>query len=60
MTLFPYTTLFRSVAMLIAAVETALGDAETALLPTELELNWGSDAALMGRGIFGSTGSSTS
>jgi len=37
-----------------------LGDDETGLLARKLKLNEGSDAVLMGRGTFGSTGSSTS
>lgn len=46
--------------LFFTAVETELGDDETVLLARKLKLNEGSDAVLMGRGTFGSTGSSTS
>lgn len=46
--------------LFITDVETVLGDDETVLLVRKLKLKGASDAVLMGRDIFGSTGSSTS
>jgi len=46
--------------LFITDVETVLGGDETVLLVRKLKLNGASDAVLMGRDIFGSTGSSTS
>lgn len=46
--------------LFITDVETVLGDDDTVLLVRKLKLNGARDAVLMGRDIFGSTGSSTS